>query len=170
MSVEWALITHGWGLVRWYVAVASISNWSRHTNLTPLSLLEFIHDVLLGFVHYCHIPQQHSSSKDTFFLLVIPILCRNKWLPFSRVHCFICLVKVALVFKRASLYYCLYCSSGVLFYVNYVPSVSDCQSWCFVCVCVHTDLLVHACRFALKLRNSLVVPDLTSHLRILPVF
>lgn len=65
-----------------------------------------------------HIPSAFDSHPVLLYMLT-----------FTCVLCLLCLVKgpysitVALVFKRAPRCYCLYCSSAVLFYVNYVPSV-----------------------------------------------
>lgn len=47
----------------------------KHIDLTPLSLQEFIYDVLVWFMLECQIPEQHCSCKDTFLLLLQYSLC-----------------------------------------------------------------------------------------------
>lgn len=92
-----------------------------------------------------HIPEQHSSSKDTFLLLLILILYCNAWLTFTCVRRLTCLVKghysitVAFAFKRASLSVIVYIVV-LRYYFMLIMSLVCRIVWCFVCVCAYRSV------------------------------
>lgn len=117
------------------------SSWNMHTIVTPLSLREFVHEVEVGFMQRCNIPQPHSSHNDAVHLYCLCVcVCVCYDFTLTTVRWLHCLVKGRVMTSclkvRASLLFFVYIVSLVCLFMIIMLLLCVIVS-VRVCVCTH---------------------------------